>query len=457
MVQRRTSCSRFCSCFSAGVALLCILGVLLTACSNPLTQEQGPSPTPKVSPTPTAVKLPPDSSNPQETGGCPYQPEKPKNLYLLSVPQSQLNTHQESLTLTALNPASGQKIWSKDLGSQDFFDYVVKASDGVVAYFANYKQSGTNNFSQAAAFDAATGKQLWSLPKQATFNALSVCNQTVYLAGQEFLYAYEASTGKKAWEMKYSEVTDKGQVRVSSKAAITVLPEHDDPNLCGVVSPCYSVYAFSPKSGKALWKHVYPGQGQIMQPYTVDVTEQAAYVLLSNSYEKSLQVDKLSLQDGQILWSSSVKTPTGEKVDPFEFFIDNGAIVVYSENEANHTESATALSVENGSQLWQFSSLLFAQPAHGNIYVLSASSNNDDPTCVFDSVRGQKRWCQNGAWYLFAIYGSTNLLAASGSAVYLQTTDNTVMGMLTNDGTKLWNYPSTKDKVDFTLLDLTLG
>jgi outer membrane protein assembly factor BamB len=104
-------------------------------------------------------------------------------------------------TVVAVNVASGKTLWRQVLGSAQYSPYLVSVNGVVFAGLTRSLQSSGPDGGGLYALNAATGKQLWSVPVNGGVNAGPVAAGDVIYTGSAggVLDAWQASTGNKLW------------------------------------------------------------------------------------------------------------------------------------------------------------------------------------------------------------------------------------------------------------------
>ncbi|WP_248516905.1 beta-alanine-activating enzyme beta-propeller domain-containing protein [Salinarchaeum laminariae] len=144
-------------------------------------------------------------------------------------------------TITTLDPATGETIWSFDTGKTVFSSPAVVPRADAAATADEYTAFVGDDDGMLYALDAALGESRWHRELDGQVRASpAVAHETVYVGTHGgTLHALEAASGEPRWRAD----TDG---RIWSSAAVT-----DDAVYVG--SYDNNVYAFNPESGERLW------------------------------------------------------------------------------------------------------------------------------------------------------------------------------------------------------------
>ncbi|MGA2135962.1 MAG: PQQ-binding-like beta-propeller repeat protein [Bryobacteraceae bacterium] len=150
-------------------------------------------------------------------------------------------TGSDDNNLYAFNAETGQLIWTGvgacGASSPVVVDGVVySGSYGLHAFDAvtdhGIVYTGDVDYNGFGAFDAATGKRIWSVldnPNAQIWSSPAVSDGLVYVSDSQLLYAYAATTGKLAWtaatggQIFSSPAVENGVVFVGSGAGLHAL------------------------------------------------------------------------------------------------------------------------------------------------------------------------------------------------------------------------------------------
>lgn len=207
-------------------------------------------------------------------------------------------------------PVSGGYAGPAVAGGKVFVtDYVTDADVNV----ANFERKESSGVERVMALDEATGKQLWNFeyPVKYTISypagprcTPAVADGKVYTLGSEGnLYAFDAETGKVLWSKDF-------QKDYGAKTDLWGYAGHPliDGNklICVVGGEGSYVVAFDKDSGKEIWKNLTsPSQGY-SPPAILDVMGQRQLVLLRPDAVTALEPDT-----GKEIWSVPYQSDNG--------------------------------------------------------------------------------------------------------------------------------------------------
>jgi eukaryotic-like serine/threonine-protein kinase len=233
-------------------------------------------------------------------------------------------TAEESLTsytdayLIALNAATGEELWTFDIGS------VAAASpaydDGVILVSGSYWVDGRRAL---FAVDAVTGSQRWMFQTGGVIDTTpAIANGLVYIADDHALYALDAASGTERWQ--FGTGGDASSTRNLVAVANGIVYAVDD--VAG------TLYALDAERGAELWEAT-------TVPGTLRAPVVAGSVLYLGTQEGMLLA--LDAQDGHELWredtgSHILSSPTVSH--DVVFFGDEGTF--YALGEATETTHA---------------------------------------------------------------------------------------------------------------------
>jgi len=258
--------------------------------------------------------------------------------------------------LYAFNAATGKQLWSADTGGGVTSSPAV--ADGVV-----YVVGG-----DLRAFDAASGKLLWKAPASTATAPCSpaVANGVVYAGSSDgALQAFNAATGQRLWSAPTG-----GYLHSSPAVANGVVYVGSDD---------FKLYAFDAATGQSLWAAT-TGSWVWESPAV-----QNGVVYVGSQDNNLYAYDAVS---GQTLWS----TPSaGTESSPA---VANGVVYVGGGFDLNAFNAAT------GEQLWSTPTgfTIDSSPAvaNGVVYVGSC----DYYVYAFDAETGQQIWRAPTGFYV---------------------------------------------------------
>lgn len=263
-----------------------------------------------------------------------------KRLYIAV---NSFSTHYPS-RIIALDASNGSIIWQ-----YQYSNVQVNAEDIAVANGKVYSglttvngQSQQNGFLYV--FDAASGKQEAQYKMPAAVIALTIADNTLYVAASNGLYAFDAASVKQLW---YTAISSDGQnytlflttPHVVNGTLYTVLVNDTE------TSSTYSyIAAFNAKNGVREWQ----SQPIAEQVFDITVANNAIYF---GSLSGTLYA--YDAQSGNQLWS--VKTPGAIQWAPA---VANGVVyasdyISISTQAENAQEAIIAANASNGHTLWQ--------------------------------------------------------------------------------------------------------
>lgn len=248
----------------------------------------------------------------------------------------------------AFDAATGKQLWSASTGT--LFLSAAAVADGVV-----YVGSVDHNL---YAFNAKTGQQLWSAATGAPVDSSpAVANGLVYAASDK-VYAFNASTGQLIWSAAAGSTIGSSPAVANG---IVYVGSYDD-----------LLYAFNAATGRLLWR-VATGNAIISSPA---VANGVVYV---GSDDRKLYA--FNAAGGQPLWSAT----TGGSVDSPA--VANGVVYVGSLDG-----NLYAFNAATGQQLW-------SAPTGNQIQVAPAVANGviyvgpvGGEIYAFNAATGQQLW-----------------------------------------------------------------
>lgn len=235
---------------------------------------------------------------------------------------TRFNTAESTLNRT--NVSQLQLAWSV-MPSQAIGGGTEMVVANGILYTTSPNVSSNNSLD---AFNTRTGQMVWQhiLSSPAGEYYLAVANGLVYVSDVSYVEAYDAATGKLVWsnaiEPTYAMVVENGVVYVESAL--------------GFPSGQSSVYALNAKTGKTLWNTVVPPDLHSSSPA---VANGIVYV---GSVDGTVYA--LSASSGQILWTASLGTNAAVVTAPM---VDKGIVFVEGDNTG-----LFALNAQTGKQLW---------------------------------------------------------------------------------------------------------
>jgi outer membrane protein assembly factor BamB len=143
--------------------------------------------------------------------------------------------------LYALKARTGATVWKSTLPTDNSFEMQTDPiyADGMIF--------GTWNDGYLRAFDATTGKQLWSQLTLSNYSSAAVANGLVYVGsdafdGAQYLYAFHEKTGKLAWK---TETLSDARIGSAPAVANGVVYVSDIENK--------QLHAYNATTGNLLW------------------------------------------------------------------------------------------------------------------------------------------------------------------------------------------------------------
>ncbi|HWS84419.1 MAG TPA: PQQ-binding-like beta-propeller repeat protein [Ktedonobacteraceae bacterium] len=309
---------------------------------------------------------------------------------------------QGPLYISAVD-TNGRQSWTQpftDFSPAVAFHASLEAKNGTVYAFATglVKQS---NLSRVAAYDANSGKQLWSFqvnaqPESDAVVGMAICHDMMYLWTPNDLSAYSAKNGSLLWQKKGPPFQTGSTPRVEvTDTAIVFASLYLVTSTQRTTFVGNALNALNPKNGGLLWKMNIPtysppqGHAFEQQEFEFAATDRAVYtdVLNPGSPQK---VAALSSSIGKQLWSTSVEgKPVADKFHfPFAVVGDN----VFYVSTSNY--GVVSLDTNDGRYLWQDNTISQLKPLQDKLYV---THTNMSDFCQLDPVTGKSQWCNSYA------------------------------------------------------------
>lgn len=361
-------------------------------------------------------------------------------------------------TENSLKPPLKQ-VWMSSFPSDRFPENVILWQD--ILLVAEGGQSGVPN--QLKAFNANTGKQLWSfvLPDSggAMDNIPSVADGIVYFGGQDhkpgYLYAVDIHTGTLRWQFPvqgglYSRNTKvyKGKVyahglwefyAVDKDTGKLIWSIHRD-NEAGQVTPAIAdntiflgsssgttLSAIDADTGRIKWS--VDNASTVFNVPAVDENQRIVFSLAGSRTVKAFSFK------GKLVWQRDFNEEITASAGG-AFAIANGILYVAIGNDGSGNAKVRALDAKSGKDVWQFTlqgeGVHTPTVANGIVYVIGHSNGR---LVALDAQTGSRLWefsgnhgngqaiIANGALYVMMASWGGNLYKFESESLPPQTDD----------------------------------
>lgn len=202
--------------------------------------------------------------------------------------------HQQPTSVAALDPQSGKTLWTQpDTGPN-----ALLVGSGVI--YESYDASGSNYGKSGIvqAVNAATAAVVWQAAGHNYFD-LALTNNLLYASGDDALHAFDARTGKEVWSQSFNDATAASQPR--GGAYYVHVTQGDSSTL--YLANGATVYALNGATHSVIW-HVALNGG-VIGPMTSGVLCAAS----------SQTVEGLDPATGAVKWQMPVLDGYTESAD----------------------------------------------------------------------------------------------------------------------------------------------
>ncbi len=322
-------------------------------------------------------------------------------------------------TIYAIQASTGRTNWTyrthdnpaQQLSPTLLYTISLDVEDGVLDF------SSTNSIFHF--LDANTGREMLSLPAKDASSYPVIDGQMIYILSSSSratspISAFHVPDGRLLWTRQFPEGT---AVQIEMNGMI-YLSLATDPTLI----------ALSGSNGQQLWTYHFSDDQPASRMFFAE-----------NGFGYLLQQDatlvKISTSDGQALWSTQIATLQSQNFLPLGFIMDQGNLVLYTQNSLNSSIIPMyILRASDGQLLWSsLETITSAIPFNGTIYALQ---NNGE----FDAWRednGQRLW--NNTTPLGSIIAG--FPTTDVPLIFLIDLTGNFSVWRPNDGKLLWHYP----------------
>lgn len=356
-------------------------------------------------------------------------------VYVTGLSWGPAGTTVEDFGTVAFDAASGEQLWAAHfdgpVSGRDIAKAIDISPDGSAVYVTGQSLGdGTNHDYATAAYDAATGDELWVMRYNGPGDAVDIAEDvvvspagTVFVTGRSAgdgtgtdfaTIAYHAATGDELWITRYD-----GNGRLAQARVVRASSDGTRVYVTGIDSSAsgYTIAAYHAATGDQLWMSHYDGPGiGTDQPWALTVSpDDAAVYVTGQSRNASRDLDyatiALDASTGEQLWVSRYAGP-GNGRDAAQAVAaspDGSAVYVTGGSAGQGADYATVgYDSATGDELWvarydgsghgDGANDLAVAPDGTTVYVTGTSARGDDLattdylTTAYDAGTGDELW-----------------------------------------------------------------